>query len=413
MKKLIFLFFLLPSLSFSQVGFEFRSVAVSELIESVLKGILKRDYVISPEVVLNTSKLTLSLKNIEQEKVLSVLQSVVLQAGIEIEEKSGVLYVRQKTSSNAFVQPSNGVIPDQNQRIGVGSMLTGPQHVVPKELSFHRPRGKSVEFLSSVARVGGAYVPELKGKTDVVVFGGDRDVIERVQKLFDQIDLPAESVIVKAALVEYTEAKSDTRSFSLALSLFGSKFGAVYNAGSKLANALTLKSTPLSVVLSAIDGDSRFKYVAEPQLRVMNGEIAKFTVGSEVPTRGSTSVDKNGNPTQSIEYKSAGVIITIEPKVLKDVIHLKIGQQVSSFTLTNTSNIDSPTMLKREAETTVIAKDGEVIVLAGMDENRDSSSATGLSFLPSFLRSNDLQVGRTQMLLLLEAKRVTDDQPNI
>jgi type II secretory pathway component GspD/PulD (secretin) len=107
---------------------------------------------------------------------------------------------------------------------------------------------------------------------------------------------------------------------------------------------------------------------------------------------------------QSIDYKSAGVQIELEPRILAEHVQLKVRQQMSSFSLTTTSNIDSPTILKREATTTVVVKPGELVVLAGMDEQRDSSSTSGLSFLPNFLNGSNREKSRSQLVLLLEVQ---------
>jgi general secretion pathway protein D len=176
----------------------------------------------------------------------------------------------------------------------------------------------------------------------------------------------------------------------------------VYQAGNALINGLAYKGSNMTAALSAIDGDSRFKYVAEPSLRVVDGEIARLVFGSEVPTRGAITQDKLGNAQRSIDYKTAGVAINIEPRVLDGMVSLKIGQQISSFALT-TSNIDSPTILKRESQTTIAVRPGELVMLAGMDEDRTSSAGSGLSFLPNFMRSNNSDTARSQLVLLPEA----------
>lgn len=396
----------------ADVGLDLRNVGVVELAEGVVKGILHRDYVIAPEVQGNTAKLTMSLKSLDKEQVLPVLQTVLAGAGIEILERNGVLFIgaRKDLPLPPTPQPGQPQPMLQGQPYGYGqpfqnSQFQGMPPVAPKELAFHRPRGKSIEFLSSVARIGGAYVPDLKGKGDVVVFGGEPEVVARVKAILEQVDIATPSLLVKAALVEYTEGESSSRSLSLALTALAGKLGLAYQAGQALANRLNWQGTTLQAALTAIDGDRRFKYVAEPSLRVMDGESARFVVGSEVPTRAGAVIDKSGNPVQSIEYRTAGVVITVAPKVMQDSIMVKIGQQVSSFALTTTSGIDSPTILKREAETTVTTQDGELIVIAGMDESRETDSRDGLSFLPSFLRSKNEDKTRSQMLLLVEVQR--------
>jgi type II secretory pathway component GspD/PulD (secretin) len=196
---------------------------------------------------------------------------------------------------------------------------------------------------------------------------------------------------------------------NVALTALADRVGLVFAAGTNLVNRLTWQTSGLNAVLSAIDGDSRFRYVAEPLIRVIDGEQAKFLVGSEQPTRGAVSLDNNGNTQQSIDYKSAGVQISVEPKILVDRVQLKVSQQVSSFALTTTSNIDSPTILKREASTTVSLRPGELVVLAGMDEQRDSRSSSGLFFLPGWLNGTSSEKTRSQLVLLLEVQ--LDDRP--
>ncbi|MFZ5508819.1 MAG: hypothetical protein ACOZCP_02075 [Pseudomonadota bacterium] len=128
-------------------------------------------------------------------------------------------------------------------------------------------------------------------------------------------------------------------------------------------------------------------------------------VGSDVPVRGAVTIDKTGNALQSIEYRTSGVVITVEPRILGESILMKVSQAVSTFGVTTTSNIDSPTLFKRESETVIDAREGEVIILAGMDETRSSESSSGLSWLPSFLHSTSKTQSRGQVLLLMEVSK--------
>lgn len=73
---------------------------------------------------------------------------------------------------------------------------------------------------------------------------------------------------------------------------------------------------------------------------------------------------------------------------------------------TTSSGIDSPSVAKREAETVVDAKDGELIILAGLDESKEQATRSGPAFLPDFLHGRTNTQGRSQLLLLLEVKKV-------
>lgn len=397
------------------VSIEFKSATVPEVAQVLLKEILKKDFVLSPEVAASDKRVTISVRQVEPENLMPLIEGVLKTVEAQIENRGGVLYV-ERTKPQSFVSqvmPTQPLPAPQSQQMqtGVGQgmppgLMTpyGAQQPVkvPDEIESYQPRGRSVEFLAAVAKAAGALVVDFKGTADKLVFSGTKEAMEKARKIIAEVDSPPASVQVRAILVEFTDGSTSTRSLNIALNLLSDKLGIAYAAGSALSNALTWKTGNLNAVLSAIDGDSRFKYVAEPTIKVVDGQQAKFMVGSEQPTRGAVTVDNNGNSQQSIDYKSAGVQINLKPRILADHVQIEISQQLSSFSLTTTSNIDSPTILKREASTTVSVRPGELVVLAGMDEQKDSSSTTGLFFLPDWMRGRNSEGSRSQLVLLLE-----------
>lgn len=388
------------------LSLDLRGVTVPEFAEVVLKSVLRRDYMLGSGIAAAEPKLTISVASIERDQVLPLAVQLLDQYGITLDMSAPVVRIYRATVAPASDRPATRV--GQTDEAAKAAGMLQPATALPlqqqpvEEIAVYRPRGKTVEFLAMVAKLGGVQVPEVKGRNDVLVFGGDADKVAKVRKLLADVDTVTPGLMVRAALVEFSESHSDARSLSLALTALAGKLGLVYQAGAQLTNAITFTGSTLKAALSAIEGDSRFRYVAEPQVRVMDGERARLVVGSEVPTRGVATLDKNGNPVASVQYRTAGVIITVEPRVMDGSIIVKVGQQISSFATTTTSNIDSPTIMKREAETTVRAAPGELIILAGMDESRHSAGESGFSFLPSFLRSSTKDTSRSQLVLFLE-----------
>lgn len=382
-------------------------------------------YVLTPDVLANAAKLSMSVKNMEREKVPGLLSEVLKGAGVAVNERQGILYLERlapvvealSVPSVAGAVPQSGQVQNplalnpMGQQFGMfgqqQNQLTYYQNgQAPKSVAFHKPRGKSMEFLATVAKLAGAYVPENKGKGDVLVYAGDEETTARAKRLLEEVDIEAQTLSVRAALLEFTEGDNSSKSLSLALSALGGKLGANYQAGSPLSNAITWNGVNIQAALGLIDGDRRFKYLAETSLRVADGEQARFVVGSEVPVRASAVKDQGGNAVQSVEYKTAGVVVTVEPKVMKDSIRIRVGQQVSSFALTTTSNIDSPTILKREADTVVNVMDGELVILAGMDEKTENQSRSGGWGFPALFWGAEKNNSRLQLLLMLEVKKI-------
>lgn len=389
------------------ISLDFKSATVVDVVQTVVREIMKRDYVIAPDVIQADRRITVSVKKTDSDGLLTLLEGVLKTVDVQIENKGGILYI-EKLKPLDTVSNAQSALPVQQTPSGEGQTPLTAQNVskqenkVPEEIESYSPKGRTVDFLAAVVKAAGASVIDFKGKSEKLVFSGTKEAMEKARVILSQVDTSPISVHVRAVLVEFTDGKNESRSMNVALSILAGKIGAVYQAGNKLANALTYKGSTLNAAISAIEGDSRFKYVAEPSIRVVDGETAKLVVGSEVPTRGAVVTDQQGNAQQSIDYRTAGVVINLEPRVLDGMVSMKIGQQISSFALTTTSNIDSPTILKREAQTTIALKPGELVMLAGMDEERTNQSSSGLSFLPDFMHSKNHESSRSQLVLMLE-----------
>ncbi|MEC4300740.1 bacterial type II and III secretion system family protein [Escherichia coli] len=63
-------------------------------------------------------------------------------------------------------------------------------------------------------------------------------------------------------------------------------------------------------------------------------------------------------------------------------------------------------MIKREVSTSVSLNDGDIIVLGGLAENKTSKARTGLSFLPDVFGSDSDERAKTDIIVVLQARRV-------
>lgn len=404
MKKLIFVALLVLELGAqaAPVALDLHGVSVPELSELVFKNILKRDYLLGQGINGADPKITLSVAAIEPAEVLPLLSRTLGEFGIALDGSGSVIRVYRASQQALEVDCPTCAAKAQAVADRQGVQPVERLAVSPDVIRAYRPKGKSVEFLSAVAKLAGASVLDAKGSSDVLLFGGTAEIVERVEKLLSDVDTVTPGMTIRAALVEFSENRGEARSLQNVLTLLAGRLGMTYVAGAPLVNGVSYTGSKLQTALTAIEGDNRFRYVAEPTLRVADGGKARLVVGSEVPTRGALVVDKNGNAVQGVEYRTSGVVINVEPKRIGDVVSVRVDQQISSFASTTTSNIDSPTLLKRSSETTVQAKPGELILLAGMDETRESDTRSGFSFLPSWAHGVSSDKSRSQLVLMLE-----------
>lgn len=185
-----------------------------------------------------------------------------------------------------------------------------------------------------------------------------------------------------------TETTDDTGSSQLSLrnlavsSLIGARGGA-FGVGGQIGDDGAL----FGLILNALDSDTESNVLSKPQLMVLDNEEASLLVGQQIPvTTGEALGANNTNPFRQIERQDVGVELTVRPQINDgDVIRLSIRQEVSSVAGPVSSSFQELITNQREITTTVLADDGEIIVLGGLierDEQVLDDSVPGLSRLP-------------------------------
>lgn len=141
------------------------------------------------------------------------------------------------------------------------------------------------------------------------------------------------------------------------------------------------------LTLKALEEQGALKIRSTPQIATLNGHEAKLKVGSTVYYLEvqNNLINNVGNTTvsQSQQYKSldADLSITINPQVSGDEqITMSIGVTQSSFT-ERISETAPPGKLNRDFQSLVRVKNGEMIMLGGLEENSTSNSGRGLPLI--------------------------------
>jgi general secretion pathway protein D len=182
-----------------------------------------------------------------------------------------------------------------------------------------------------------------------------------------------------------------------------------------------------SVLINFIKTDSDARTLSRPQLRILEGEEGKITIGDRVPipaTTFNTSQTIGGNivPVTSFTYQNVGIIVSVEPRVHHNKeITLKLSVEISSLagSVEGSGGVSQPIIGTRTVETTIRLQDGETNLLAGLikEEERSSlSGVPGLSEIP-FLRRifgvNEVDKKKTDIVLSVTPHiiRVPNIQP--
>jgi general secretion pathway protein D len=256
--------------------------------------------------------------------------------------------------------------------------------------------------------------------TNSLVITAAEPLYKQIRGVIDQLDGRRAQVYVESMIVEMDASKAAEMGFQWQglLGKSGDRYGVVAgtNYGTSANNILTLSqlgnSTTATVspsaavnglnigLLQKINGVytlgalARFletvsgtNILSTPNLVALDNEEAKIVVGQNVPfvTGSFTNTGTSGstvNPFQTVERKDVGLTLRIKPQIGEGgVVRMTVYQENSSVVQTTTGNSNGPTTNKNALETTVVADDGQIMVLGGQMKEQYDGGQDKVPFL--------------------------------
>ncbi len=232
--------------------------------------------------------------------------------------------------------------------------------------------------------------------TNALVITADRDDYSVLEGVIEKLDIARAMVYIEALIMEVNvdksfsigvewEAFKDIGSWEgQTIGGFGAYSGSGFANSSRVASGAFPSGLSLGIVGEAITiGDIVFPNVgaiiqayqkdedvhilSTPQILTTDNEEAEIKVGENVPfiTRQETSEALRDYT--SYEYKDVGVNLKITPQINQErFVRLDIFQELTKLILEGGALPDAPRTFKRSAETTVIVKDGQTVVIGGL-----------------------------------------------
>ena len=161
--------------------------------------------------------------------------------------------------------------------------------------------------------------------------------------------------------------------------------------------------------VKAVQDNNDVNVLANPQLMILNnpqeGEVPNINVVSVVPVSPKTVTSASNISTKEYQFKEVGIKLEIKPQISgESSIRLDIAQESSDVV---NPGAEAITIFKRTIKTSVIAEDGEIIVLGGLIKEkiaRNQSKIPGFGDLPLigwFFRSKQDQFEKINLLIFI------------
>ncbi len=269
---------------------------------------------------------------------------------------------------------------------------------------------------------------------NALILMAEPDMVSQLEELVHQLDVPRAQVLVEAAIVEMSGDVSEALGVQWAIDgrsdsgpIGGTNFSNTGLSVGTLLGAIEAK-TPVNLpdgaivgigndnfgaLITALSASGHSNLLSTPSLLTLDNQQAEILVGQNVPFQtGSYTTDAAGanNPFTTIERKDVGVTLKVTPHINEGgTLRLVIEQEISSIapsTGAASRAVDLVTN-KRMIKSTVLADNGQVIVLGGLiqdDVTRSESKVPLLGDVPLvgglFRSSKDVNVKRNLMVFL-------------
>lgn len=240
---------------------------------------------------------------------------------------------------------------------------------------------------------------------NALVVRGDPSLMQEAEEIVNQLDVRRAQVLIEAAIVEISDEVGRDLGVQLAAGdesgkstpVVGTNFG---NVGRSLSDVLTaiISDSPIApalggitvgagqrnengiswgVLIQALATSSAANLLSTPSIITLDNQESEITVGQNVPFRTGqyTSTGTNAtNPFTTIERRDVGLTLKVTPTISADGLVRLVVEQTTENVADSIENASDIVTNKREIKTTVLADDGETIVLGGL--TRDDLQVT-------------------------------------
>lgn len=154
----------------------------------------------------------------------------------------------------------------------------------------------------------------------------------------------------------------------------------------------------LTAVIQALKQENNARIIQQPVVFTADNREAYFFDGQDIPFISQTTINSQGQPTDSFEYREVGVLLNARPRITRtrDIdleLKLELSATVPGQTLFGGAIID-----KRVTTTRVIIKNGQTIVLSGILKESETKVRRKVPFLGDIPILGELFTSREDQL---------------
>ncbi len=326
--------------------------------------------------------------NLSDKKVSEILQFIASAYGLSIREVDGIFMVSDGTPRN----PSSYLLSD------IASIPT--QYVLANDAKALLP-----VFLQNDVKVN----PE----QNAVILSGPTEVLLKFRKDIEEFDKPAAQIMIEVLMVEFTDTASRDFAFEL-IRWTNAERGA---AASAVTGQLTFQnigalSTEFHARLQNLVTQGKARVRAAPSIATVSGRFANIFIGRRrflsTPVQVMRDSGRGGDSSffSTTNFIDAGVSLDMRPWTGGGDIIIWLQPEISTLSADDPVT-DLPEKSTRRANSVVKVRDGETIIIGGLQQTETRTIRNRLPLLGDlplfgkFFRSTKISSVQTDLVIFV------------
>jgi type IV pilus assembly protein PilQ len=170
----------------------------------------------------------------------------------------------------------------------------------------------------------------------------------------------------------------------------------------------------INLRLTAMESTGELKILSAPRVTTLDNKEAKIGAGTSIPI---STVSAAGVNTTFVEAK---LELMVTPHVTQDgSILMKINTTKNEPDFSRTGAQGDPTILKKEASTEVLVKDGDTTVIGGIYTRKNSEEYQKVPFLAEIpvlgwlFKKRKVSDERTELLIFITPRIINRNQATV
>ncbi|MGI8820826.1 MAG: secretin N-terminal domain-containing protein [Chthoniobacterales bacterium] len=309
---------------------------------------------------------------------------------------------------------------------------------------------QSVDTTPKAVTIGNAKIIADQRANTIIILG-NREVVVKVQKLLDEMDVSAPQVALSTVIGELSLNNDENFGVDWFLRQANRRAGVSNNTGARLpggtglfnpgrlsepftqlataaaggANVYLAAGNTLATIVTALESSGRFRTISRPTVFTSNNKKAIIASGTEIPVpvntiSGAAGVVGGLAQQSNIQFKKVALQLEVVPLINSEKeVSLDILQKLDSVAQTvQIDNNQIPTIATRYIKTTVSAPNCSTVVLGGLITERTDRGQSGIPVLSRIpvvggLFRNTTKTKNRQELVILMRPEVTMTKADI